>query len=71
MGVALIGIKNQSVGDYEMHRTFLQENIVVIEGLVLEAVPKGKYLLMAMPLKMNIDGSPARVALIETEGGLI
>lgn len=69
--IGLIGIEGRTVGDYEMHRAFLEKNIVVIEGLVLENVPKGMYLLVALPLKMDLDGSPARVALIETEDSLL
>jgi kynurenine formamidase len=69
--IELIGIESLSVGDYDMHRAYLSKNIVVVEGLLLEDVPKGSYILFALPIKTGIDGSPARVVLVDTEGGLL
>ncbi|MCX7921054.1 MAG: cyclase family protein [Clostridia bacterium] len=70
VGIKTLGFDYISVEKYDSetahtHYTLLKENIVIIEGLVLEDVEPGEYEMIAMPLKIKDgDGSPARVVLI-------
>lgn len=68
-GVQLIGIDTPSVDlfcskDLPAHRTFLRNNMAILEGLVLRDVPAGMYELIALPLKLvGYDASPVRAIL--------
>ena len=68
-GVQLVGVDSLSVGPYArsghaVHRTLLEKGIVVVEGLNLHGVPKGRYSLTCLPLRIiGSDGAPARVIL--------
>ncbi len=68
-GVKLVGVDYLSVEPYgskehPVHHILLGANIVIIEGLNLNAVPAGDYELIALPLRLcDADGSPARVVL--------
>ena len=68
-GVRLIGIDVPSVdlfgaGDLPAHRKCIERGIAILEGLVLDGVPEGRYELIALPLKlMGFDGSPVRAVL--------
>lgn len=67
-GVLVIGIDSPSVesffGDGFVHRTLLENNIVIIELLDLSIVEEGIYRICALPLRLKgLDGSPARVLL--------
>jgi kynurenine formamidase len=43
----------------------LKKNILLIEGLNLDKVEPGEYMLYALPLNFqNLEGGPARVILI-------
>lgn len=70
-GYQLVGVDYLSVGPYhhgniETHRILLEAGIIVLEGLVLNSVNPGKYLLAALPLKVTgVEGSPCRAVLIE------
>ena len=52
----LMGVEDQTVGNpdtqKEIHRILLGAEIVILEGLVLGAVPEGTYFLAAQPMKM-------------------
>jgi arylformamidase len=49
-----------------VHHILLGNNIVLIEGLNLEGVPQGRYLLICLPLKIaGGDAAPARAILVE------
>ena len=49
-----------------VHHILLGNNIVLIEGLNLENVPAGSYLLICLPLKIvGGDAAPARAILVE------
>ena len=72
-GIVLVGIdylsieKSGSPG-HPVHITFLEKEIVILEGVDLREVPAGDYDLICMPLKYiggNGDGSPARTMLLE------
>jgi arylformamidase len=68
-GVRLIGIDTPSVDlfdstDLPAHRRFLEHDMAILEGLVLDAVPEGHYELIALPLRLvGFDASPVRAIL--------
>jgi arylformamidase len=70
-GVRLIGIDTPSVDlfsskDLPAHKRFLANDMAILEGLLLEAVPEGVYELIALPLRLaGFDASPVRAVLRE------
>jgi arylformamidase len=68
-GVRLVGIDYLSIEAFdadepEAHRTLLEREIIVVEGLDLRDVPEGRYELLCLPLRIGgIDGAPARAVL--------
>ena len=75
-GVAppVVGIDSPSIeafeGDGSVHRKFLERGIPVLELLDLSGIAEGDYFMVALPLRLEgLDGSPARVILLESEGG--
>jgi arylformamidase len=68
-GVRLVGIDYLSIDKYKSeshpsHFVLLKQNIVILEGLNLSAVPAGEYTLVALPLNLqDADGAPTRVIL--------
>jgi len=46
-----------------VHETLIDNGIIVLEGLWLSGVEAGEYELICMPLKVDLDGAPARVVL--------
>jgi arylformamidase len=68
-GVKLIGIDTPSVDPFASkelpaHKTFLNHDMAILEGLVLAAVPAGIYELIALPLRLEgFDASPVRAVL--------
>ena len=71
LGVKLVGIDYLSVEEFksekfETHLVLLSNDVVILEGLDLRAVPGGSYELICLPLKLeggSGDGAPARVIL--------
>ena len=66
----LMGVESQSVGPEDapmaVHKLLLGAGILLLEGLRLQAVPPGNYLLCAQPLNLTpADGAPCRAILIE------
>ena len=69
-GIKLFGNESQTVGPYDdpakVHGIMLGVQIVLLEGIRLEEVPEGCYLLCAAPLNLGgADGAPCRAVLIE------
>ena len=65
-GVVLVGVEAQSVGYAPVHIEILRNEIVILEGIVLDHVSEGKYFLFAAPLKLRgSDGAPCRAILME------
>lgn len=70
-GVRLVGIDYLSVekfrcGSYATHLAFLEQGVVIVEGLDLRGITPGKYELICLPLKLEGgtgDGAPARAVL--------
>jgi arylformamidase len=74
VGVQLVGIDYLSVepmdGDGTVHRTLLENGILVVEGLDLSEVKPGEYELICLPLKIKGgDGAPVRALLRGGAGG--
>ena len=68
-GIDLIGNESQTVGPEDapmaVHLILLGADVVLLEGIRLQAVPEGAYLLSAAPLLLGGgDGSPCRAVLI-------
>ncbi len=68
-GVQLIGIDYLSIEaennpDFPVHNKLLENEIIILEGINLSAVPPGIYDLVCLPLKIEKgDGAPARAIL--------
>ena len=68
-GVKLVGVDYLSVAPFNdqvaTHRILLEAGVVVVEGLNLSKVSKGRYTLYCLPVKlMGSDGAPARAVLV-------
>lgn len=68
-GIRLVGIDYLSIDKFKSashpsHFVLLKKDIIIIEGLNLNAVPAGAYHMVALPLNLQgSDGAPARVIL--------
>jgi arylformamidase len=68
-GVVLIGMDSPSLDPQasktmDAHKAVLAADMRVLEGLVLDDVPPGRYELIALPLKLaGLDASPVRAVL--------
>jgi arylformamidase len=51
-------------GDDEVHNVLIN-NLTLFEGLNLAEVPEREYTFIGLPLRINCDGAPARVILVE------
>lgn len=72
-GVFLVGNESQTVGPEDapmaVHLTLLGAEVVLLEGLRLDAVPDGVYTLFCAPLNLNgAEGAPCRAMLTDSEG---
>ncbi len=66
----LIGIDDISVAiegaEAQIHKELLSNDIAILEGLDLEKVPDGRYVLVCEPIKMaNADAAPCRAILLK------
>jgi arylformamidase len=58
------------VCDGSVHRELLGHGCIIIELLDLSRVNEGEYGMAALPLRLaGLDGAPARVVLMQTDGG--
>jgi arylformamidase len=70
-GVRLVGLDSPSLDPpdsktMDAHKAVLAADMRVLEGLVLDDVPPGRYELIALPLKLaGLDASPVRAVLRE------
>jgi arylformamidase len=70
-GIELVGVDYLSIeqfhsGHHRTHRTLLEKNIVIVEGLNLSGIRPGSYDFVCLPLRLEgLDGAPARAVLIE------
>ena len=64
IGIDYLGIENSQPG-HPTHKSLLNANITVIEGLRLKHVESGNYFFIALPLLMvGLEAAPARAVLI-------
>ncbi len=73
-GMRCVGIDTPSIESYHsdgtIHRTLLSCGCIIIELLDLSHIVEGDYDLVALPLRLKgLEGSPARVVLMEREEG--
>jgi len=71
-GIKLLGNEGQTVGPedapMQVHLILLRREIALLEGIVLQEVPEGRYFLSAAPLNLGgADGAPCRAYLIDWE----
>ena len=69
-GILLLGNESQTVGPenapMQVHLILLGAEVVLLEGIVLNDIPEGKYFLNAAPLNLGgIDGAPCRAWLMK------
>ncbi len=69
-GILLLGNESQTVGPedapMQVHMKLLGKEVVLLEGVRLEHVPEGVYLLHAAPINLGgADGAPCRATLME------
>lgn len=70
--IKLLGNEGQTVGPedapMQVHLILLRRGIALLEGIVLDEVPEGRYFLSAAPLNLGgADGAPCRAYLIDWE----
>ena len=68
-GLLLLGNESQTVGPEdaprEVHLILLGAEVTLLEGVVLDGVPEGRYFLSAAPLNLGgCDGAPCRAYLM-------
>ncbi len=64
VGIDALGIERNQPG-HETHKLLLKAGIWIIEGLRLQIVPPGEYILVTMPLKIEgVEAMPARAVLL-------
>lgn len=68
--IKLIGIDDVSIGienaDTQIHRELLQNGIIILEGLNLDKVPDGRYVLVCEPIKIKgAEAAPCRAILLK------
>lgn len=71
--IKLLGNESQTVGPetapMPVHLILLGRQIALLEGVVLDGVPEGRYFLSAAPLNLaGADGAPCRAYLVEGLG---
>jgi len=70
-GVNLVGIDYLSIESfhsksYSVHKTLLENEVVILEGIDLSKINAGTYDLVCLPIKLSeCDGAPARAILRE------
>jgi len=70
--IKLLGNEGQTVGPedapMQVHLILLRQCIALLEGIVLQGIPEGRYFLSAAPLNLGgADGAPCRAYLIDWE----
>lgn len=69
-GILLLGNESQTVGPedapMQVHLKLLGVEVVLLEGIRLQEVPEGVYILNAAPINLGgADGAPCRAILLE------
>ena len=71
-GILLLGNESQTVGPEDapmaVHLILLSAGVCLLEGVKLDGVAEGRYLLSAAPLNLSgCEGAPCRAVLIDDE----
>lgn len=74
LGVRLLGIDYLSVQPFEgsdaVHRSLLEADVVLLEGLDLSGIAPGRYELLCLPVRLaGVEAAPARALLRPPEEG--
>lgn len=71
VGIDCLGIERDQP-DHNTHRTLFEAGIIILEGLRLQKVPPGEYVLFAAPLKIiQVEAAPVRAVLIKLDQGRV
>jgi arylformamidase len=66
VGTDFLSIERRGAHGHPVHRSLLENGVVIVEGLDLGAVEPGAYELVCLPLNiLDGDGGPSRAVLIE------
>ena len=68
--IFLVGNESQTVGPEQapmsVHKILLGKNVALLEGIRLQSVTEGSYILCAAPINLGgSDGAPCRAVLIQ------
>ncbi len=65
VGIDYLSIEHYGDHSFPAHRALLGAGIPILEGIDLSSVEPGRYILVALPLKIaGADGSPVRAVLL-------
>lgn len=65
VGIDYLGIEKKGNPGHPVHKTLLSHGIIIVEGLYLDKVPAGEYMLYCLPLNVvGSEAAPARVILV-------
>ncbi len=68
VGIDFLTVEQYGVDSPDTHYAFLENNVVILEGLNLTGIKEGEYHLISQPLKIkNGNGSPMRAILVQDE----
>ena len=67
VGIDALGIERSQPG-HPTHKTLMEHDVVILEGLRLKGIKPKTYTLIALPLKLkDLDASPVRAVLLDKE----
>lgn len=65
LGMDALGVERDQAG-HPTHKTLMNADVLIIEGLALKGVPAGDYVLIALPLSIQgVEGAPLRAILLD------
>lgn len=63
VGLDYLSIEKFGTTGMPVHKKLLGNSVVIVEGLYLMDVEPGRYELLCLPLKLDLDGGPCRAIL--------
>ena len=63
VGLDYLSIEQFGTKGMPVHKKLLENSVVILEGLSLLEVNPGKYELVCLPMKLDLDGGPCRAVL--------
>jgi len=64
-GIDYLSVKQKGSDDHRAHDSILSKNIPILEGINLKEIIEDEYEIYCLPLKVDIDGAPARTILVK------